>query len=94
MENIAIAHPAVANAAAIAARHEKWGERPVVLVVKAENGAVTEEELLAFYDGKVPKWQRPDRIIFIDTLPIGATGKVQKIKLREVFGDVLLDAQA
>jgi len=90
LENIAIAHPAVANAAAIAARHEKWDERPVVLVIKVEGAEVTESELLAFYEGKVPHWQVPDRVIFIDELPIGATGKVQKNKLREAHGDVLL----
>lgn len=90
LENIAIAHPAVANAAAIAARHEKWDERPVVLVVMAEGAEVTEAELLAFYDGKVPTWQVPDRVLFIDALPIGATGKVQKNKLREAHGDVLM----
>lgn len=90
LENIAIAHPAVANAAAIAARHEKWDERPVVLVVKVEGADVSEAELLAFYDGKVPHWQVPDRVLFIEELPIGATGKVQKNKLREAHGDVLM----
>ncbi len=90
LENIAIAHPAVANAAAIAARHEKWSERPVVLVVKVEEVEVTERELLTFYEGKVPHWQVPDRVIFIDELPIGATGKVQKNKLRESYGEVLV----
>lgn len=90
LENIMIAHPAVANAAAIAARHEKWDERPVVLVVKVEGAEVSEAELLAFYEGKVPHWQVPDRVLFIDALPIGATGKVQKNKLREVHGEVLI----
>ncbi len=91
LENIAIAHPAVANAAVIAARHEKWDERPVLLAVKAESATVTERELLAFYNDKVPSWQTPDKVIFIDTLPIGATGKVRKNKLREAFGDVLIN---
>lgn len=89
LENIAISHPAIANAAAIAAEHIKWDERPVVVAVKA--GEVTEEELLAFYKGKVESWQIPDRAIFVDTLPIGATGKVMKNKLREEFGKVLLE---
>lgn len=88
LENIAIAHPAVANAAAIAAAHPKWDERPVLIVVKS--GDVTEEELLGSYKGEVESWQVPDRVIFVDDLPIGSTGKVQKNKLREEFGQVLV----
>lgn len=88
LENIAISHPAIANAAAIAALHEKWDERPVLVAIKS--GEVTEEELLAFYKGKVESWQVPDRVLFVDELPIGSTGKVQKNKLREEFGNVLL----
>ncbi len=90
LENTAIAHPGVANAAAIAARHEKWDERPVLVVVKAAGADPSEEELLAFYEGKVAKWQVPDKVIFVDALPLGATGKVLKNKLREAYGDVLL----
>ncbi|WP_299029627.1 long-chain-fatty-acid--CoA ligase [uncultured Sulfitobacter sp.] len=90
LENIAISHPAIANAAAIAALHVKWDERPVLVAIKS--GEVSEEELLAFYKGKVESWQVPDRVIFVDELPIGSTGKVQKNKLREEFGKVLLDA--
>lgn len=89
LENIAISHPAIANAAAIAALHTKWDERPVLVAIKA--GEVTEEELLAFYKGKVESWQIPDRAIFVDELPIGATGKVMKNKLRDEFGKVLLE---
>ena len=89
LENIAIGHPAIANAAAIAARHRKWDERPVLIAVK--RGEVTEEELLAFYDGKVASWQVPDKVIFVDDLPLGATGKVVKATLREAHGDVLWD---
>ncbi|MEM6303667.1 MAG: long-chain-fatty-acid--CoA ligase [Pseudomonadota bacterium] len=89
LENIAIAHPGVANAAAIAARHKKWDERPVIIAVKS--GDVSEAELLAFYDGKVPSWQVPDKVIFVEDLPLGATGKVVKVKLRESYGDVLLE---
>jgi fatty-acyl-CoA synthase len=90
LENIAISHPAIANAAAIAALHEKWDERPVLVAIKA--GEITEEELLAFYKGKVESWQIPDRAIFVDDLPIGSTGKVQKNKLRDEYGRVLIDA--
>ena len=89
LENIAISHPAIANAAAIAALHEKWDERPVLVAIKS--GEVTEEELLAFYKGKCESWQVPDRVIFVEELPIGSTGKVQKNKLREAYGKVLLE---
>jgi fatty-acyl-CoA synthase len=88
LENIAISHPAIANAAAIAALHEKWDERPIIIAVKS--AAVSEEELLAFYEGKIESWQIPDRVIFADALPIGSTGKVQKNKLRDEFGQILL----
>lgn len=90
LENIAIAHPGVANAAAIAARHEKWTERPVLIVQRAIRSQVTEAEILAIYAGKIPNWQVPDKVIFIEALPLGSTGKVLKTKLREEFGDVLM----
>jgi len=94
LENIAIAHPGVANAAAIAARHEKWGERPILIIVKAEGADPSADELLAFYDGKVASWQVPDAVIFVDDLPLGATGKVLKIKLREEFSEFLIEKNA
>ena len=94
LENIAIAHPGVANAAAIAARHEKWDERPILIVVKAEGADPSEAELRAFYAGKVASWQVPDAVIFVEDLPIGATGKVLKIKLRERFGEHLIKKSA
>ncbi len=87
LENIAIGHPAIANAAAIAARHKKWAERPILIAVKS--GEVTEEELLACYEGKIASWQVPDKVIFVDELPLSATGKVVKVKLREIYSDVL-----
>jgi fatty-acyl-CoA synthase len=85
IENVAMAHPAVAMAACIALPHPKWDERPLLVVVKKPGAAVTREELLAFYDGKVAKWQVPDDVVFVDAIPLGATGKMQKIKLREQF---------
>ncbi|MCK0153107.1 long-chain fatty acid--CoA ligase [Alcanivorax sp. S6407] len=93
LENIAIAHPGIANAAAIAARHPKWDERPVLIAVKNGEADVSEEALLAFYDGKVASWQVPDKVIFVEDLPLGATGKVMKNQLRERFGEVLMEAQ-
>ncbi len=91
LENIAVSHPKVANAAAIAARHPKWDERPVICCVRRPQSDLTEAELLAHYDGKVPRWQVPDRVLFLDSLPLGATGKVVKATLREQHGDVLWD---
>ena len=89
LENIAIGHPAIANAAAIAARHPKWDERPVLIAVKS--GEVSEDELRSFYDGKVASWQIPDKVIFVDELPLGATGKVVKARLRGAFQDILMN---
>lgn len=89
LENIALSHPAIANAAAIAAKHPKWGERPVVIAHC--KGAVTEAELLAHFDGKLAKWQRPDRVVFVDSLPIGSTGKVLKSELRAKYQSILED---
>jgi 3-(methylthio)propionyl---CoA ligase len=85
IENIAVAHPAVAMAACISLPHPKWDERPLLVVVKKPNVAVTREELLKFYEGKVAKWQVPDDVAFVDAIPLGATGKMQKMKLREQF---------
>ena len=83
LENIAMAHPAVAMAACIAAFHPKWDERPLLVVVKKPGAEVTREALLGFYEGKVAKWQVPDDVVFVDAIPLGATGKMQKNKLRE-----------
>ena len=87
LENIAMAHPAVAMAACIAAPHPKWDERPLLVVMKKPGAAVTRDELLAFFDGKIAKWWTPDDVVFVDAIPLGATGKMQKNKLREQFKD-------
>ncbi|MBB1602356.1 3-(methylthio)propionyl-CoA ligase [Variovorax sp. UMC13] len=83
IENIAVAHPAIAMAACIGVFHPKWDERPVVAVVKRPGAEVTREELIKFYEGKTAKWQIPDDVIFVEAIPIGATGKILKTKLRE-----------
>ena len=83
VENIAMAHPAVAMAACIGMKHPKWDERPIVVVVKKPGAEVTREELLAFYEGKIAKWQIPDDAVFVDAIPLGATGKMQKMTLRQ-----------
>jgi 3-(methylthio)propionyl---CoA ligase len=90
LENIAMAHPAVAMAACIAAKHPKWDERPLLVVVKKPGAEVTREALITFYDGKIAKWWTPDDVVFVDAIPLGATGKMQKIKLREQFKDHVL----
>ncbi len=85
IENIAMGHPAVAMAACIAAYHPKWDERPLLLVVLKPGLSLTREELLAYFDGKIAKWWTPDDVIFVDAIPLGATGKMLKHKLREMF---------
>ena len=85
LENIAMAHPAVLQAACIGIAHPKWDERPLLLVVKRPGHEVTRDELLAFYGGKIAKFWMPDDVAFLDALPMGATGKIQKNKLREQF---------
>jgi fatty-acyl-CoA synthase len=85
VENIAMAHPAVAMAACIGVPHPKWDERPLLVVVKKPGAEVSRQELLAFYEGRVAKWQVPDDVAFVDAIPLGATGKMQKMKLREQF---------
>ena len=90
IENIAQAHPAVAMAACIGMKHPKWDERPIVVVMKKPGAEVTREELLAFYKDKVAKWQIPDDVVFVDAIPLGATGKMQKVKVREMLKDYVL----
>ena len=87
IENIAMAHPAVAMAACIAAFHPKWDERPLLVVVKKPGAELTRDEMLKFFEGKIAKWWTPDDVVFVDAIPLGATGKMQKIKLREMFKD-------
>jgi 3-(methylthio)propionyl---CoA ligase len=87
IENIAMAHPAVAMAACIAAFHPKWDERPLLVVVKKPGVELTRDDMLKFFEGKIAKWWTPDDVVFVDAIPLGATGKMQKIKLREMFKD-------
>ena len=90
VENIAVAHPAVAMAACIGVAHPKWDERPIIAVVKRPGMEVSREELIRFYDGKIAKWQVPDDVVFVDAIPIGATGKMLKTRLREMLKDYAL----
>jgi fatty-acyl-CoA synthase len=90
LENIAVAHPAVAEAAVIGVRHEKWDERPLLIVQKRPDAQVTRDELLGFYAGKVAKWWVPDDVVFVEALPHTATGKLLKTRLRSDFADYRL----
>ena len=90
IESIATSHPAIASATCIAAKHPKWDERPLLLAVKKPDAKVTAEDLLAFLDGKIAKWWTPDAIVFVDSVPVGATGKVLKSRLGEEYSDYLL----
>ncbi|MBS0429031.1 MAG: fatty-acid--CoA ligase [Proteobacteria bacterium] len=94
IENIAVAHPAIAIAACIGVFHPKWDERPIVAVVKKPGAEVTREELLKFYEGKTAKWQIPDDVVFVEAIPLGATGKILKTKLREQLKDYKLPSLA
>ncbi len=87
LENLAVAHPAVYQAAVISVAHPQWGERPLLTVVLKPGATATREELLAFYEGKLPRWQIPNDVVFLPELPHTATGKIQKLKLRAAFKD-------
>ena len=90
LENIAIAHPAVAEAAVIGVAHPKWGERPLLIVQRKPGATVECAELLAFYRGKVAPWWAPDDVVFVDALPHTATGKLLKTELRARYADYRL----
>ncbi|MGE0874552.1 MAG: 3-(methylthio)propionyl-CoA ligase [Burkholderiales bacterium] len=85
LENIAVAHPAIAEAAVIGIAHPKWDERPIVVAVKKPGQDVSREELLKFYEGRIAKWWMPDDVVFVDELPHTATGKLSKLTLRQKF---------
>jgi fatty-acyl-CoA synthase len=93
VENVAISCPGVANAAVIGIPHPKWTERPLLVVVKAPGSDVTKEKILAHVAKKLATWQIPDDIIFADSLPLTATGKVSKRELRSTYGSHLLPGQ-
>ena len=90
IENIAMAHPSIQMAACVGMPHPKWDERPIVAVVKRPGTEVTAEELLQFYEGKIAKWQIPDDVVFVEAIPLGATGKMLKTRLREQLKDYVL----
>ena len=94
IENIAVGHPAVAEAAVIGISHPKWDERPLLIIVLKRGQSATREEILAYLKDKIAKWWMPDDVIFVDEIPHTATGKIQKMTLRERFRKHSLAAAA
>jgi len=90
LENAAVGHPAVAEAAVVGIHHPKWDERPLLIIVKKKDAQLTREDMLKFLEGKVAKWWMPDDVVFVDQLPHTATGKLLKTKLREDFKEYKL----
>ncbi|HQN41443.1 MAG TPA: long-chain fatty acid--CoA ligase, partial [Pseudomonadales bacterium] len=90
LENLAIGHPAVKEACVVGVPHPKWDERPLLLLVLQPQAQLTEAEMLSHLQDKVAKWWLPDRVIIVDTLPHGSTGKLQKNVLREQYQQLLL----
>lgn len=87
LENFAVGHPKVANAAAIGVAHPKWDERPLLIVQPLEGETLTKQDVLDQLEGKIAKWWMPDDVVFVEEIPLGATGKINKVALREQFGD-------
>jgi fatty-acyl-CoA synthase len=94
LENVAVGHPEVAEAAVIGISHPKWDERPLLVIVRAEGSSIGGDEILDFMEGKIAKWWMPDDVAFVDEIPHTATGKIQKITLREQFADHVLPGAA
>jgi fatty-acyl-CoA synthase len=94
LENLAVGHPKVAEAAVIGVRHPKWDERPLLVIVLKEGQSATKAEMLGYFEGKVAKWWMPDDVAFVDEIPHTATGKIQKTVLRERFKDYALPSVA
>jgi len=92
IENTAIGHSSVAEAAVIGVAHPKWTERPLLIVIRAEGQDISKEEMLAYLDGKIAKWWMPDDVVFVDEIPHTATGKIRKVELRKQFTDYQLPA--
>ena len=87
LENVAMGHPAVAEAAVIGMPHPKWTERPLLIVVRKDGAALERDAILEYLEGKVAKWWVPDDAVFVDEIPHTATGKISKKDLREQFAD-------
>jgi len=90
LENIAVGHPKVAEAAVIGVKHPKWDERPLLVIVLKKDQSATKNEIIAYMQDKVAKWWLPDDVVFVDEIPHTATGKIQKMALRDRFRDYSL----
>jgi fatty-acyl-CoA synthase len=90
IENLAVGHPKVAEAAVIGVTHPKWGERPLLVIVLKKNESASKEDILGYMQGKIAKWWMPDDVAFVDEIPHTATGKIQKLTLRQQFKDYRL----
>jgi 3-(methylthio)propionyl---CoA ligase len=90
LENLAVGHPDVAEAAVIGVHHPKWDERPLLVIVKKEGREPESKDILKYMDGKIAKWWMPDDVQFVGEIPHTATGKINKLKLRETFRDYRL----
>lgn len=90
LENIAVGHPELAECCVIGARHPKWDERPLLLAMRKPDSSVTAEEVKSYLEGKIAKWWMPDAIIFVESLPHTATGKLLKKDLRVEYEDYLM----
>jgi fatty-acyl-CoA synthase len=94
LENLAVGHPKVAEAAVIGVRHPKWDERPLLVIVLKKDQNAGKQEILDFMQGKIAKWWMPDDVAFVDEIPHTATGKIQKTELRDRFKDYRLPTAA
>ncbi len=94
LENLAVGHPKVAEAAVIGVKHPKWDERPLLVIVLKQDASATADEILSFMKGKIASWWMPDEVVFVDEIPHTATGKIQKTTLRERFKDYVLPSVA
>ena len=94
LENLAVGHPKVAEAAVIGVRHPKWDERPLLIVVLKKDQKAGKDEILGFMRGKTANWWMPDDVVFVDNIPHTATGKILKTELRERYKDFVLPSAA
>jgi fatty-acyl-CoA synthase len=90
LENLAVGHPKVAEAAVIGIRHPKWDERPLLVIVTKKGESTSKDDILGFMRGKIANWWMPDDVVFVDEIPHTATGKIQNTTLRERFKDYRL----
>jgi fatty-acyl-CoA synthase len=93
LENAAVGHPDLAECCVIGARHPKWDERPILLAIRHPDVEVDEAGVLAFLQDKIAKWWMPDAVIFVDSLPHTATGKLLKINLRKEYENYLIERE-